>query len=283
MCIAILAKAGVKVSDEELLASYKSNKDGCGFAYISMDYVGHRKIKIVKTMDYEIFLRKYKRAQANNPESPFLIHFRIATHGTVNKFNCHPFKVNKDVVMMHNGIISGIPTDVKRSDTQVFNDLILKALPKDFYKYEAYEYLIEKFIGASKMVVLDINGNFTIYNEKSGHWKDGVWYSNYSYKDWGKPLVVKGGYKRNTPAVTYVNPGRKASNFYLCDKCNDFFAQWACNFYKTTDGELKCYCMECKRSVVADGSIKDVMGISQYRYDIEMDMENYYDMCGGYE
>lgn len=280
MCIAIFAKPGVKVSDEELFTSYKANKDGCGFAYISTDYLGYKKIKIVKTMSYEVFLRKYHRAQANNPESPFVIHFRIATHGTVDTFNCHPFKINKNTVMMHNGIIPGLPIDGKRSDTQMFNDLILKDLPKDFYKFYSYELLIEKFIGASKLVVMDIEGNFTIYNEKAGHWKDDVWYSNTSYKSYVSYASKPG--RVVTRQISYIKP-KQQHDYYMCDKCKDYFASWACHFYKTfAEGFVKCFCTECNKEVKAKGIVTETMGISKYRYDVEMDMEDYYDSCGSY-
>ena len=84
MCICIYQPAGI-VSDDKLRNSYENNSDGMGFAYISTDYAEVKRLKIVKTMDYDTFLRKYKRAP--NPESPFrpywsLFCFHIATHGT---------------------------------------------------------------------------------------------------------------------------------------------------------------------------------------------------------
>lgn len=264
MCIAIFASPHTKVPEEHLLESYKSNKDGCGFAYVSTDYTGHKKIKIYKTMDYDKFLKNYNRAFKNNPESPFLIHFRIATHGTVDTFNCHPFKVNKNLAFIHNGIISGVGTDAKKSDTQMFNDVILKNLPKDFYKYEHYKLLIEKFIVGSKIIMLDVDGNYQIYNESSGHWLNDVWYSNSSYKSFKyTPTVHKGGKK-------FVN-NQQYQDFYLCDGCNYMHNPNKVNFYKTWTGELKCYCDQCKVAALMNGDVSQGMGISKWKYDMDSD------------
>jgi len=50
------------------------------------------------------------------------IHFRMATHGTTDIKNCHPFKLNGDTFLMHNGIMSKYnpPKDSNDSDTATF-------------------------------------------------------------------------------------------------------------------------------------------------------------------
>jgi predicted glutamine amidotransferase len=48
------------------------------------------------------------------------IHFRLATHGKVNKPNAHPFTIGEGVFLMHNGVLRGIEYDCpkgKHSDT----------------------------------------------------------------------------------------------------------------------------------------------------------------------
>lgn len=181
MCIAILKPAGVDISFETLETCYENNRDGCGLAYINKE----GKIEIHKSMDFYAFYKIYQACLQENPQSPFLIHFRIATHGTVNEFNCHPFAVGGDIAFIHNGVISKAPScpDKKRSDTQMFNDTILKSLPDGWFDSAGAKALIEEYIGTgSKLVVLNKDGRYNIYNEKAGTWEDGCWFSNYSFR-----------------------------------------------------------------------------------------------------
>ena len=61
--------------------------------------------------------------------TPFIVHFRIGTHGTSNGiYNVHPFYVDKNLVFAHNGMIHKVDDCKKRSDTRVFNDTFLKPL-----------------------------------------------------------------------------------------------------------------------------------------------------------
>lgn len=50
------------------------------------------------------------------------IHYRLATHGTVNNANCHPFSLGDGVFLMHNGVLRGdgyVCPVGKRSDTAI--------------------------------------------------------------------------------------------------------------------------------------------------------------------
>lgn len=279
MCIAILVSPGSSVSDVQLKNSFDNNPDGAGFSYVSEDLTGHRKLRVFKTMDYEVFLRKFKRAIYHNPESPFLVHFRIATHGTVDKFNCHPFFINKEVSFIHNGIIGGVGVDPVKSDTQVFNDKVLKNLPKDFYKKEVYKILIEKFIVGSKLLTLDIDGHVTIFNESAGHWKDGVWFSNNSYLYAAPKATV---YQWHPPAVYFKRGKTKTQEYFYCDGCGVKHNSEDCSCYMMA-GEAKVYCADCKGTALHNNWIKASDGISKHRYEIELASEDYYEAqryCG---
>lgn len=185
MCIAIVKKAGAVLTRDTLFNCYTNNRDGCGFAYINTDIYGKRKIRIKKSMDFEIFYDKYSRAVEQNPNSTFLIHFRIATHGTVDEYNCHPFQINDKQVFIHNGIIPQMDKDGPRdhrSDTRIFKDKILRKLPRGWENNPAIKFMIESIIGFSKLAVLNVDNTFNIFKENSGHWKEDVWYSNTSYQ-----------------------------------------------------------------------------------------------------
>lgn len=181
MCIAIYKPADKVLSDETLEACFENNPDGCGFAYINTDDLGVKKIVIKKTMEFETFLRQYKRAISIAPESPFLVHFRIRTHGETTTFNCHPFPIDDETVFIHNGIIKGVGFDQKKSDTQLFNEEILRKMPAGWLDNDGIMKLMSEFIDYSKLVIMNIDGDVTIVNESKGTWKEGVWYSNTSY------------------------------------------------------------------------------------------------------
>lgn len=181
MCIAIYKPAGKVIDRDTLHRCYLKNKDGCGFAYFKTD----GELVIMKSMNFDSFYEDYEFHSVVNADRPFLVHFRIATHGTVDIYNCHPFQIDENHVMIHNGIIHNIRKcpDKKRSDTQMFVDDILKELPREWMFNWGITNLIEDYIGGSKVVVLAANDSVTIYNESKGEWADDIWYSNSGYKE----------------------------------------------------------------------------------------------------
>lgn len=177
MCIAIYKAAGKIISKETLEQCFKSNPDGTGYMYNK-----DNKLHIKKGFfGFEDFYSEYEKDQ----NEQCVIHFRIKTHGEINTENCHPFQVTTNLGFIHNGIIGGYGTK-EHSDTYKFNEEILKPLVTTFGKQAIWKVfvksLIEGVIGWSKLVFLDNQGRFTIYNAHKGEWDDGVWYSNSSYK-----------------------------------------------------------------------------------------------------
>lgn len=211
MCIAIVKPVGTDISRDILENCAENNPDGCGFAYINVDNQGKRRLKTRKAMDFDSFYEKYEKAIEQNPESPFLIHFRIKTHGKIDLANCHPFQVDAEHVFIHNGTISGLKKEDDMSDTRVFNRDMLRILPKDWNKNSGIKSLIEEFIGYSKLAVLNLDGEVNIYNEQKGYWIGEVWYSNKSYE---KKVPVKSTYnygKQYTGGDTTSYPFRSGN------------------------------------------------------------------------
>lgn len=192
MCIIAAIPTGKEVSKETLERCWKNNPQGGGFAYIE-----NQKIQIVKELkSFKRFYQKYEEAKFSNPESSFIVHFRISTHGKVNEANCHPFYVNDKLAFAHNGIISNAPESKNFSDTVMFNESILKALPDGFIHQNHFKELIKAYIGyGSKLAFLDINNNIHLINEKAGVWDDGIWWSNGGYKQ--SHYYDYGGQKRD--------------------------------------------------------------------------------------
>lgn len=181
MCIAILKTVGNPISEEILHNCWVANDDGAGFAYINWE----GNIEIYKTLSWEDFINAYNDAFTEFGEvSNFLIHFRITSRGSTDITNCHPFMINDDAAIIHNGTITNIKIDTldTRSDTKIFAEEYLSLLPKDWEDNPIIAEFIEDYIGYSKIVMLHKTKGYFIYNEKSGHWFEGNWYSNDSYK-----------------------------------------------------------------------------------------------------
>ena len=179
MCIAILKPKDKEISDEYLENCFEHNKDGAGIAYAC-----NGKLYINKGIfDKKKFIQTVRQAE-KIAEGAMLIHCRIGTHGLKDKNNCHPHIVNSRCVLIHNGILNiDVPRDSEESDTICFIKRYLKPLSRDFMRDDAICDLIEKAIGSgNKFVLLNHMGEYKIINEKAGHWKDGIWYSNYSYE-----------------------------------------------------------------------------------------------------
>ena len=183
MCIAIYQPEGLILDDKTLRTCYDNNPDGCGMAYIRED---NGKIEIYKSLKFKKWLKRYHRMTQENAKSPFLIHFRIKTHGVVATENCHPFKIDNEHAFIHNGMITKCaPKDRNgdKSDTRLFNEMILQSLPKGWFQNQAIKDLIEPWIGNSKLAILNKNGEVNIINEEKGNWNEGVWFSNTSYEE----------------------------------------------------------------------------------------------------
>ena len=179
MCIAILKTKDGNITDEQLLNCFDNNPDGAGLAYTK-----DNKIFIVKGIfDATQFVEEYHKAVAE-ADGAMLVHCRIGTSGFKDYTNCHPHVVSDECVMIHNGILSiDVPKDSKVSDTVLYVEQYLKPLPKDFMLNDGIMSLITDHIGTgNKFVFLNNHGDFSIANEKAGHWKNGVWFSNYSYE-----------------------------------------------------------------------------------------------------
>jgi glutamine amidotransferase len=176
MCLAIYKPKDVIIPSEYLEEGYASNPDGAGFC---VSY-GPKFIIRKGFFSFAEFMRAYVCYQ----ERAALVHFRIATSGDVSPDMCHPFLLcGGKYAMVHNGIFNLKPHKGK-SDTATFADSILTPLLDQGVPIDSPElkYLVETSIGKSnKILVMDSAGKVTTFNEDSGHWEEGIWYSNNSY------------------------------------------------------------------------------------------------------
>ena len=208
MCIAIMKSANKKINKATLKRCYDANPDGAGFMYAE-----NKELNVQK--GYFTFKEFYKEYKPHENKQ-VLLHFRIKTHGKIDKKNCHPFLVNKSLGFIHNGIITGYG-DNKESDTIAFNNAILKKLVAKHGNNSLFDdpmvELIENVIGYSKLVFLDRHGNYKIMNEDKGSWHNGIWYSNSS---WKKPEPVQymiPKYYRGSDSISNTAPAKSAGDW----------------------------------------------------------------------
>jgi len=238
MCIAILNIKG-QLKDEYIRNSWNNNDQGAGLLY---NYKGI--LTTFKTYNYKEFLKKYKELRKNKEIQNIVLHFRIATSGHEKYTNLHPFLVNDKLGFVHNGIISGLGNN-QHSDTYQFND-ILKKLPKDFLNNESIKYFISDFINSSKLIFLDNKDNYTIINEGLGHWDNGQWYSNDSYKCnldyvyYGNEKKTKGK-KQSEQIYDNWNVGNE-NDFYTWDTVQDNRAEIKKIYENASDKNINSFC-----------------------------------------
>lgn len=180
MCIAIYKPEKVRLTDQTLQNCWDSNPDGAGFMYVKS-----KKLIVKKGfMTYEAFRKAYDPVE----KLQTVLHFRIKTHGSVSEDNTHPFLIDNNLAVVHNGIISKISCDTNKnlSDTYHFTEQILIPLRKkypDFWQDTYMQTLINDYIGYSKLILMDNYNNVEIINEAAGNWNSDCWFSNHSYEN----------------------------------------------------------------------------------------------------
>jgi glutamine amidotransferase len=181
MCIIASIPSQSIIEKSTLKRCWENNPHGGGFMYTD-----GKKVQVVKEMSsFKRYWKEFLRLREEFPQSTFVCHFRISTHGKINEDNCHPFLVNDKLGFVHNGIIRNAPISSDYSDTYMFNETILKNLPNNFQSNLAIMSLVREYIGSgSKLCFLSNDNKVTYVNKEAGQFdNNGVWFSNGGYKE----------------------------------------------------------------------------------------------------
>jgi hypothetical protein len=180
MCIAILNKNSV-LPIETIKNSFENNPDGAGLcAIIDGKLTYHKELN---PKNYKGFYKIYAYYRSLT-DLPMLLHFRIGTSGIKDERNIHPFPINRNMALIHNGMLSYNVINKDFSDTWHFTQL-LKSLksPARLLNKNSIEYqMFSAFSKGSKIALLHTSGEFSIMNENSGKWDADNWYSNETYR-----------------------------------------------------------------------------------------------------
>lgn len=173
MCLITYVPAGKAMAEAHFRMAAEDNADGIGIMSATdgvAKFLGRKATKRA--------LRYARRLTSRGVQHA--IHFRYATHGTVDRANCHPHRMPDGGWLMHNGVMAQYagPHGDRRSDTAIFCTTLDDVPAQGGPERSAYWEKIGRHIGAgNKLVVLHTDGRFEIVNATSGDWIDGVWYS----------------------------------------------------------------------------------------------------------
>lgn len=225
MCLLTFMLNNANLDYERAAISAKANPDGFGFAI-------HAGVAIIKDhdMDFEKLWMRWSDLRKTYT-GPAMFHFRIATHGSLNVNNCHPFDIGDSPknVLGHNGILPlTMPINDNRSDTKLFAELVLPYIGgvKSLDNPEKLKELGD-WANGNKLVILsvdeDTQNDWYIVNEHLGHWKDDIWWSNNSYIRSYSTTYVNYGY----PSSPYLGKSDTKNKTYRYMDDDDFDKDWA--------------------------------------------------------
>lgn len=163
MCVICFIPKGVKTPSYTMLkAMHMANPHGMGFCTPT---------KFVKGLSFDYFVEQLRKRSVSEP---CILHFRLATHGSIRKANCHPFRKN-GVCFAHNGILGITPIgDKTDSETAFIRYLYPSVEHYGLYSRELAD-IVGDIIGSSKFAFMQ-GRDVRLF----GHFEemDGCFYSN---------------------------------------------------------------------------------------------------------
>lgn len=168
MCVLIYKPKGLRMPDKSVLkACFEANPHGAGFA-------------TTKGVHHSMNFQGVYRMLCQIPkEEPCIIHFRLATTGSICLRNCHPFK-NGNVYFAHNGVLS-IPTKDDMTDSETAFKWLYPTILKYGLDSKELDNKVKQIIGYSKFAFLcgekiKLYGEFRQIN--------GIYYSNLRWRNY---------------------------------------------------------------------------------------------------
>lgn len=192
MCIIVYKPENVEMPSAEILATcFEINNDGAGYMFVKDDKVHINKGFSTFEDFYKSLMRDYR-----NYKSPYVIHFRIKTHGANDQTNTHPFVVSKnmadllelktdcDMGLAHNGMFSLPSQEISTSysDTMYFVRDYFSHLAKSYQYYKNNDLIrvLNNLIKNNRVAVLSRDKHVELLGDFEEY--DGCYYSNGSYK-----------------------------------------------------------------------------------------------------
>lgn len=160
MCVICYKPKGVKMPQKNVLeAMYLANSNGCGYCTPN---------EIHKGIYFDDFYKEVKNVSKNEP---CLMHFRLATTGSVKRSNCHPFYDGcTDVSFMHNGIFNVRPNKDITDSEFVFREYFIPIIEQYGLDSRQMQEVVEEFGDYSKLAFMQgdnvkLFGNFIKFGD----------------------------------------------------------------------------------------------------------------------
>lgn len=163
MCCIIYKPKGVQMPSLDILSKIKKlNHNGYGFVSTNHFHKG---------LDYRTFLRHLSEV---GDDEDCIIHFRLATHGSICRANCHPFTEN-GVYFAHNGTLNVYPVEDMTDSEIAFRMKIYPEIQRFGYGTKQADWAIKQICGYSRFAMMyqgevRLFGDYKILN--------GIYYSN---------------------------------------------------------------------------------------------------------
>lgn len=169
MCVIAVINKGVPTPPDNVIKSMsRCNPHGCGMCSPSDSYRG---------MSVELLLRHLHKRDISEP---VLLHFRLATHGSVKKSNCHPFHDDvTDTWFAHNGILNVTPTGDRTDSEEAFRTILLPEIQAHGLHSDNVRYAVKNIIGGSRFAFMQ-GCDVLLYGQYE-QWH-GVLYSNLRFR-----------------------------------------------------------------------------------------------------
>ena len=140
MCVIAYIPKGTKTLPTEIVrAMHRANPHGLGLVTPTDHYKG---------LSVETLLKHLKK---RDPALPCLMHFRLATHGSIKRANCHPFyEKESDTWFMHNGILDIIPKGDMTDSETAFREILAPEIAGHGLSSDDVRYAVQSIIGGSR-------------------------------------------------------------------------------------------------------------------------------------
>jgi predicted glutamine amidotransferase len=199
MCIIVAKPEKIKLPLTILENMWNNNPHGAGFMWAE---------------DNNLFIKKgfmnfHHLAEHYYPleKKKLVLHFRWRSTGAISAEMTHPFVINENVAMVHNGTIPKLKTQ-NFSDTFIFSKYFGEKVKDPMLALESARFInrLNSIIGYSKLAFMDNKGKIKIVNPQMGLIYNNCWFSNRSFfeKEW---------YEKNLENEDYDYTKWKESNF----------------------------------------------------------------------
>lgn len=171
MCVICYIPKGTPTPPKEIIKTMRyANPHGMGMVTPTDYYKG---------MSIEMLLRHLRNRDISQP---CLLHFRLATHGSIKRANCHPFHDHEsDTWFMHNGILNIDPIGDMTDSETAFREILAPEIRAHGLSSDDLSYAVKSVIGNSKFAFLQ-GDDVKLFGDYQ-RWC-GWWFSNLRFRWW---------------------------------------------------------------------------------------------------